>query len=151
MQRRHRLTENAEFQRVRQRGRSYSHPLLVLYALRGEAGPSRAGISVGKRVGKAVTRNRVKRLAREALRALWPRIQPGWDFVLSGRTSAAGATYWQIREAVEQTLGRAGGLRRDVGASQEGLASREPPAWAASGRAGRPEPEQSLREQESSR
>jgi len=113
VQRQYRLTESAEFRRVRQQGRSYSHPLLVLYALRSGAEQTRVGISVGKRIGKAVTRNRVKRLIREALRLMWPRIAPGWELLFVGRAGAAGATFRQIGEAVEQGLRRAGVLKRE--------------------------------------
>ncbi len=126
MQRQFRLTENAEFQRVRQQGRSYAHPLLVLYALRSGAGPARAGISVGKRVGKAVTRNRVKRLVREALRLRQARLLPGWELLFIGRAGAAGASSREIGETVEQGLRRAGVLRRDgdlAGASQPARAA----------------------------
>jgi len=125
VRRQHRLTESAEFQRVRQQGRSYSHPLLVLYALRSGAEQTRVGISVGKRVGKAVTRNRLKRLIREALRLMWPRIAPGWELLFVGRAGAAGASFRQIGEAVEQGLRRAGVLKREgslAEASQPGAA-----------------------------
>ena len=114
MQRRYRLTESAEFKRLREQGRLYSHPLVVLYARRGDGQSTRVGISVGKRIGKAVTRNRVKRLIREALRLRQPRFATGWELLLIARAAAAGATSREIAQAVDRVLQRAGVLRAEV-------------------------------------
>jgi len=57
MRRRYRLRTDAQFRRVRSEGRSWAHPLLVLYALPNDEGVTRVGFSVGKRVGKAVARH----------------------------------------------------------------------------------------------
>ena len=107
MQRRHRLRKSAEFQRVRALKQSWAHPLLVLYVAPNGLDVTRTGISVTKRLGKAVTRNRVKRLIREAVRSLLPAIAPGYDLVFVARGVAAEGSYLQVREAVEKLLGRA--------------------------------------------
>ncbi|MBI2939140.1 MAG: ribonuclease P protein component [Chloroflexi bacterium] len=108
MQKRHRLTSEADFRRTRQRGQSRGGRLLVLSWHRNEAGVTRVGISVSKRVGKAATRNRVKRRIREAVRALIARITPGWDLVFIARGAAATATFAEIAAAVDELVHRAG-------------------------------------------
>ncbi len=66
---------------------------------------SRCGFSVGKRVGKAVVRNKVKRRLREIVR-LTP-IHPGWDIVLIARQAAVAAGYADLNATVTRLLERA--------------------------------------------
>lgn len=108
MQRRYRLRDNEQFRRVREDGRSWSHHLLVLCALPNELEHSRFGFSVSKRVGKAVVRNKVKRLLREATRARQSLVVPGHDLVFIARNPIGGADYREVDQAVEQLLARAG-------------------------------------------
>ncbi len=66
---------------------------------------SRYGLSVTKKVGKAVKRNRVKRLLREIMRLQC--LKPGWDIVLIARPVAADSDYHGLEEAVTRLLARA--------------------------------------------
>src|ERR687887_1951507 len=90
MKRAYRLRRPDQFQRVRRLGRSWSTPLLTLNAVASRRRASRCGFVVGKRVGKAVDRNRARRRVREAVRLLYGRIASGWDlvFVLRSRDLA---------------------------------------------------------------
>jgi ribonuclease P protein component len=108
MNKRFRLRKNSEFRSVRGGGRSWVHPLLVLYARRNELEWPRVGISVGKRIGNAVTRNRVKRLIREAVRGRLPQIGSGWDLLFIGRTPIAQVDFAAVSAAVDQLLQRSG-------------------------------------------
>jgi ribonuclease P protein component len=66
---------------------------------------SRYGFSITKSVGKAVVRNRVRRLLREVVRL--KSLKSGWDIVFVSRPSAATADYHQFDESVSKLLGRA--------------------------------------------
>lgn len=77
-----RLTSNQQFKSVLDRGRRAGDSLLTVYAAPNECGHSRLGISVGRASGKAVVRNRLKRLLREAYRLSQDRIPAGFDYVL---------------------------------------------------------------------
>lgn len=106
MRKRYRLRTDAQFRRVRSEGRSWANPLVVLYALPNEEGVSRVGFSVGKRIGKAVARNRAKRLLREVIRLRLPAVKQGYDLILIARAPIATATYGDVAAAVDQLLRR---------------------------------------------
>ncbi len=108
-----RLKSEAEVQRVWQQGSTWAHPLVILRALRNDLGQTRVAFVVSKKVGKAVTRNRAKRLLREATRQLYPHIAPGYDIVLIARSTIVEAHLSVIAAAVEDLIRRAK-LLRDV-------------------------------------
>jgi ribonuclease P protein component len=108
-----RLTRSIDLKRVRNFGKSYAHPLVVLIAIRStedrwqEVSGPRVGIIAGRSVGGAIQRNRAKRLLREAIRALLSTIRPGWDLVLIARQPLPEANYQQVQAAISQLVRRA--------------------------------------------
>jgi ribonuclease P protein component len=89
--RRGRLSRSADFDRIYREGRSHASRWLVLYSFPRAGGPGedpRLGVSVGRKVGGAVERNRVKRVLREAFWAIAPELPEGHDFVLVARPDA---------------------------------------------------------------
>lgn len=96
-----------DFQRVWDGGKSWSHPLIVLRAAANGKGSCRFGFVAGKKVGKAVRRNRSKRLLRDAVRHRLTRISPGWDIIFISRAGSEQAQFHEIDAAVESILKRA--------------------------------------------
>ena len=101
-----RLTKPQQYSLVYRKGSSRASSLLVLRALSNGLPASRFGFSVSKRVGNAVTRNRLKRLLRE-ISPLMP-VKSASDIVFIVRPPAATADFATLKKAVEGLLARAG-------------------------------------------
>jgi len=114
VQRRNRLSRSRDFDAVYRQGRSVSTRYLVLYRFDrndDEDGEVRLGIAVPKKIGSAVTRNRIKRRLREGWRELMAGLPAGTDYVLLVRAPLAESEEnrgpeW-LRERLEEVLGKA--------------------------------------------
>jgi len=119
---RNRLSRSADFDRVYREGRSHASRHLVVYAFPRTSPPEdgpRLGVSVGRKVGGAVERNRMKRLLREAFWATADGLPDEYDFVLVARPDAGELARERgeegIAEALQDVLAKAG-LAKDEAA-----------------------------------
>ncbi|RMG17846.1 MAG: ribonuclease P protein component [Deltaproteobacteria bacterium] len=94
-----RLRKRPEFLAVQTRGEAIRCGPLTLVVLPRRHGPRRVGITVSRKVGNAVTRNRVKRWLREVWRHNREALPESIDVVLIARPSAAGAGYRALTRA----------------------------------------------------
>lgn len=107
MQRPARIRRNAAFEQLRRHGRRWHHPLATLLVWPNDEARSRFGYSASRRVGRAVARNRAKRLLREAVRRHAGQVRPGWDCLFMARDLTPHAHLREVEAAVLELLGRA--------------------------------------------
>ena len=98
-----RLLKSNEFKRVLAKGRKFVCRELVVFTLKAPAFDARLGLIVGRRVGNAVKRNRIKRRLRDVFRHL-PVFSDGMDVVVIARGSAEGASHGDLTRALRKSL-----------------------------------------------
>lgn len=98
------LKQNWEFHRAYNRGASLVAPSHVLYVVKGKKGAVRLGITAGKKIGTAVSRNRAKRVITAAFDACAPHIPTGYDFVAVARTRILNTKSNKVAASLEKQL-----------------------------------------------
>ncbi|MBM7557764.1 ribonuclease P protein component [Halanaerobacter jeridensis] len=101
------LKKTHQFKNVYNNGQSYANRLLVLYVWENRRKIRRIGYSVSKKVGKAVVRNRIKRLLREIYRHNKDKLEVGYDLIFIARNPIVDASYQQIEAAANNLFAQA--------------------------------------------
>ena len=91
------LNKNSQFRRLYSKGKSSVQPSVVVYAKRNGFSYNRIGLTVRKKIGKAVTRNLVKRRLRAVFRDCGEMIKTGYDFVLVSRVRTPVVRYDRLK------------------------------------------------------
>ena len=86
----------------------YANGLLVLYARENHSRENRVGVTVGKKLGHAVVRNRARRRLREVYRLNEAKFRPGWDIVVVARSKAVNAPFGQLTKSYLSLARKAG-------------------------------------------
>ncbi|HEX7056506.1 MAG TPA: ribonuclease P protein component [Bacilli bacterium] len=108
MEKEYRLIKKADYNRVYKYGKSTTNHQFVLFVLRNNQIENfRLGISVSRKVGNAVVRNRVRRLVKEIVRSLKPCIAGHLDMILLARKPAAQMDFHQMEKSIVHVLKKA--------------------------------------------
>ncbi|MXX49441.1 MAG: ribonuclease P protein component [Chloroflexi bacterium] len=110
MKRALRLRRPADFSRVRRKGRQYRHRNLLLSRCENGLAHNRYGIVTGRRLGKAVERNRIKRRLRALLMSLHDGLRQGFDIVLLPRRAVLRQPFNALQRIIRRMFAKAGVL-----------------------------------------
>lgn len=94
------LRNTRQFNHVYKKGKSIVNKHIVMYYVKNTENYNRVGFSVSKKVGKAVVRNRVKRLLKESFRLNEEKIEQGYDIVFVARVRLKDSTYKEVEKAM---------------------------------------------------
>ena len=101
------LKENRDFRRAYSRADSLVSPYVVVYYMKNRSNEIRLGITAGKKIGGAVSRNRAKRVITAAFRGCLPRIRTGYDFVIVARTRILSVKSTVVQESIMKLIKKA--------------------------------------------
>jgi ribonuclease P protein component len=105
----HKILDRSEYVLLSKRGKKFQDHYFIVAYMPGESECSRLGITVSKRVGNAVMRNRFKRLIREWFRVNKSSIQGCWDFNVIAKKTATGLASRQVFMSLEKLFDKFGG------------------------------------------
>ena len=98
------LRNTRQFNFVYKRGKSIINRYVVMYYVKNNLDTNKVGFSVSKKVGKAVVRNRVKRLVKESFRLNTENVKIGYDIVFVARVRLNNSNFNEVEKAVKQCL-----------------------------------------------
>ena len=104
MNKHQRIKKNKEFQRIFKKGKSFANRQSIVYILKSDQPEFRLGLSVSKKVGNAVTRNRIKRFIRQAFLENHADLMQNADYVIIARQQAADLDYHESKKSLEHVL-----------------------------------------------
>ena len=104
------LKENRDFRRVYNKGKSFVCPFFVVYINKNRKEGVRLGITVGKKIGNAVKRNRAKRVITAAFSTVCPKINSDYDFVIVARTRILNVKSTEVTSCLVKILNSFGVL-----------------------------------------
>ena len=106
------LKNTRDFTRVYKMGKSLANKLLVLYYLPNDNNSIRIGLSISKKVGISVVRNKIRRLIKENIRLNLQNIKEGYDIIIIARVLSSRADYKSIKWALDNLFKRAKLLKK---------------------------------------
>jgi ribonuclease P protein component len=104
MEKKYRLRKNLEFKKVYSGGKNYWNRNLTLYKKKNNLEETRFGITITKKVGKAVIRNKIRRRIKEIYRKNLYRIKSGYDLIFIPKQNVVDISYKELESAMIHIL-----------------------------------------------
>lgn len=93
-----------DFKKAYDKGKSFGNRNLILYVRRNGLDHSRLGITISKKTGKAVIRNKIRRQIKEIYREFEPNIKVGYDLIFIVRRNVPGISFADLKSAFKHIL-----------------------------------------------
>ena len=104
MEKRYKLRKNMEFKKVYSGGKNFWNRNLILYIRKNKLEESRFGVTITKKIGNAVVRNKIKRRIREIYRLNMYRIKDGYDLIFIPKKNVVDISYKELESALIHIL-----------------------------------------------
>ena len=105
------LKNSQDFRKLYRRGKTAAHPVMAVYCRGNGRKENRVGVTVSKKLGNAVWRNRVKRRLRAVYRLNEEKILPGRDLILIGRRATHDASFPELERVFLSLSDKLGMMR----------------------------------------
>lgn len=113
MKKEYRVKDNKDFQAIFKKGKSFANRQLVIYYMKKKDQEHfRVGLSVGKKIGNAVVRNRIKRYLRQAFHELGNDIESSYDMIIIARQPTKAMDFFEIKKSLTHLLSKERLLKR---------------------------------------
>ncbi|WP_147535989.1 ribonuclease P protein component [Bacillus marasmi] len=120
MKKEFRIKKNKEFQHVFKNGKSFANRQFIIYVLGNPVQEKfRIGLSVSKKIGNSVMRNRIKRCIRQSIFELQDSLKAGQDYVIIARKPVSEMDFHQIKSSLIHVLRVAKVLQKTVENNQQ--------------------------------
>jgi len=102
------IKEDRLFRQLYKKGNGLAFPSIVVYYRKNRLNTNQLGLTTTKKIGKAVRRNRARRLMREAYRIIEPEMKSGYDMVLVARSKTPFLTMGEVKNDLSAAFKKAG-------------------------------------------
>ncbi len=107
-----RLKSNRDFRNVYDKGKSFANRYLVIFFVKNNLDNNRVGVSVTKKLGNSVVRNKIRRRIKESYRLNCDKVRQGYDIVFLSRVNAKNTNYKEIESALLHLIKISGLLKK---------------------------------------
>lgn len=111
MEKKYRLRKNIEFKRVYNKGKNYWNRNLILYVRKNGLEETRLGITITKKIGNAVIRNKIRRRLKEIYRLNHQSVKNGYDLIFIPKKNVVDLSYKELESSLIHILKISGILR----------------------------------------
>lgn len=113
MEKKYRIRKNTEFKKIYKSGKNYWNRNIILYCMKNDINETRAGFTISKKMGNAVTRNKIKRRMKEAYKRNFFDLKSGYDLIFIPKKHIVNISFGELENSIRHILKISGVLKRN--------------------------------------